>query len=445
MFTLSRSAALTALYCLLALLSCGDPLEPHAEERFAEDGLAPEVDPNLGPPAKDGVPTEAAAVELDETSGVLSVGMSAFPLSVEAFAVDGAVFDDNALIVAARTATGPLVIHHSLETAEEAHRKASDQPVSDKPADGRVDSPKMVERSRLALERQETSAIAVLHGPALSPLALWTADGHLEALALTTSLATSKPRRIAAEEGGAYKGAPVVAVDGGSVVVCLSDADTPLCLSLDRDLNVNGIHSLSKYRRFEPVALTHDRNGFFVILSRCLGETCGREDLLAQRLDREGTPRGKARGLPQIQTGRGRIIIPRDDGLLLVARRSGAGEHAAWTLTDSGLAELDGRFSRVVGGFSSEGRELFVERAFLRMRDGFPVTGFVSRPIEVSRSKKSASKVVREAFPEAVDRALPNDVDQEFSAFGDTLMFEGPRRQGKIPVTVVKLGASAPR
>jgi hypothetical protein len=415
-FTNSRSAALSALCCLSVAASCGDPMEPLAEPTEPADGLTQEVETNLGKDGKDAAPAEPEAAP--ETSSALDAPMSAWPIALEVFALDGATFADAALIVAARTPSGPLLVRYD--------RRETEGPV---------------ERDRVALTREQTSPLFIgEHGA--SPVALWTADGHLEALMprADAPLEAARPMKLVAEEGGAFVGAPVAALSDEGALVCLVDGETPLCIGLDRDLAPLGLHALSKYKQFKPVALTPQADGLNLVLSRCLGESCGRSALLALRLDADGTPRGKARGLPEIQTGRGLVIIPDDTGLTLVARRTGAGEHAAWQLTDKVLRELDGRFSRVVGGFEVAGRPLFVERSYLRMRDGFPISGFVTRAVD-QEAKSKRARIVRESFPDAVDRALPTDVDQQFLASGDTLIFKGPRREGRIAATIVRLGA----
>ncbi|HRE92404.1 MAG TPA: hypothetical protein PK095_25030, partial [Myxococcota bacterium] len=104
--------------------------------------------------------------------------------------------------------------------------------------------------------------------------------------------------------------------------------------------------------------------------------------------------------------------------------------------------ELDGRFSRVVGGFSLGDTTMLVERGHLRMRQGFPVSSIDLRPLKIERRKAlrhEKKKAERERFPDAIAKHLPTEVDQRFGAFGDALVFAGPRRKGLVKAAIVRV------
>jgi len=422
---------MTALCCLWSAWSaCGDGIAvPSSQElpNAASPGL-----PTDGA-LLEGAPGEPPAPDPDAPTATLRAPLEAWPLSFAATdmaAIDDAVFVGDALFVAGRAADRVVILR--------LHRK-QDQDV-------RVAASAPSERfarvapdaSRIVLVRSGTGA-----------LALWLADGHLEGLEIAADakdLTTLEPERLSGEEGGQLAGSLVAASGDAGVVACAADKLGPTCFEIT-PTQPEGHHALTSVNLItkktalgEPRALLLLDTGFMLVLGNCKGQTCARIDLMAVALDEHGVP-GQRRDLPVVQIDRGSAFIADGDGFVLVARRVGAGEHSAWRVTPTSTRELEGRYSRVVGGFGHDDRTLLIERAHLKMRKGFPVRGYQIRPLTDGDQRKSHKRdeVEREAIPEAVAELLPTDADQSFSANGDALVFAAPLRKGRFGATVLRL------
>jgi len=425
---LSHSAATTALHrlwrpaftSLLAIsIGCQDdaPLPP------------PEA-PAPAPPIGEVTPEEAVDDAALPALPAIEATLVAWNIELEAFSIDAAAFDGDLLVLVVATATGPMLVRY-----EQTQGPGEAEP-----------NPK--ERDRRLLERDDTTPPTLVRiGPSL--VAMWTASGRLEALVIDakTPLDSTAVKVLAAEEGGTFQGVPLVAEREDEALVCVRDGTTPLCIAFDARLETQGLFALERRKNEIPELLAATDDGFVLVVGRCRSESCGRKTLEVLALDASGKPTGKARSLPEIQGGRASSAIPTDDGLVLIARRVGAGEHSAWHVTPDGATELDGRFSRAVGGFAFDDRTLLVERAHLRMRKGFPVAGFNLRPLSFERRKTrfhEKKKVTRESFPEAIAKALPTAVDQTFAVNEDALLFATPRVKGKVRATVLRLSEEPP-
>lgn len=404
------SAALTALCCSWG---CGDgiPVTPPAEAAATSAVATSEAELGAGGDAP------PAALDPDAPTSTLEAPLDAWPLrftSDTLAAIDDALFVGDELVLAGRVA---------------------DQVVLVRLARGADKVPAVVER----VARVASVERVVLANNGDRAAALWIADGHLEAVPIGKTLGDAAPLRVSGEEGGQLTGKPVVAESLDGLVACAADSNGPTCFELGADLGLVGARPLGKRAGGRPVALMPTSAGFVLVLGDCRNASCGRVDLDAVALDDHGLA-GKRRALPEIQLERGTAFVPEDDGFVLVARRVGAGEHSAWRVGVDGARELDGRFSRVVGGFSWGGRTLLVERSHLVMRKGFPVRGYQIRPLPAGVSRaKATDRVAREALPDTVAEALPSDADQTFSGHDDTLLFVAPLRKGKLEAAAVRL------
>lgn len=421
--SLHRSAALTALCCLWS--ACGDGI--HVASEPNEAARRADAAPESGdlPTLEDG----ETAPDPDAPTTTVDAPLEAWPLALttaELGTLDGATFLGDALLVVGRNVDQVVVqrLHRTVEDAavKVASRSAADRFVALRPG-----------ASRVALARLGADVVAA-----------WVADGHLEGVRIGAAMAeltALSPVRLSGEEGGQLSGDPVIAEghDAERLVACATDTLGPLCFGLDATLSPIAVHTLSKRKSAgTPRALLANDGGFMLVLGSCKGETCARIDMTAIALGPDGKP-GKVRDLPVVQLERGTAFIAQDDGFVLVARRVGAAEHTAWRIGEQGVRELEGRFSRVVGGFSHDDRTLLIERAHLKMRKGFPVRGFEVRPLDEGAGRASSKKPTREALPDAVADLLPTEVDQTFAAFDDALVFSAPTRKGRFRATVVRL------
>ena len=439
--------ALTALCCLWSAGSaCGDGIAvpPNAElptlalPGAAEDGS---IDPLAAPVGEPPLP------DPDAPTTTLQAPLEPWPLSFSASelaAIDDAIFSDDALLVAGRA--GDQVVIQRL------HRKQ---------AGGVVSVSLTAPTERFARVRGGASRLSLVRSGA-GVLALWLADGHLEGLAIESAskdLVSLEPVRLSGEEGGQLAGPLVAAASAGGVVACAKDKLGPTCFEIaatqpeglrkDGEAWTEGHPALASVSLItkktaigEPRALVPLDAGLMLVLGNCKSETCSRIDLMAIALDEHGVA-GKRRDLPVVQLDRGTAFIPDGDGFVLVARRVGAGEHSAWRVSAEATRELQGRFSRVVGGFAHDDRTLLIERAHLKMRKGFPVRGYQVRPLTEAAERKGGGRrkgeVEREALPEAIAEHLPTDPDQSFTANGDALVFVAPLRKGHFDATVLRL------
>lgn len=424
MSTSLRGAAWTALCCLWSACGDGIPVTPSAEAPANAVASADLIEDANDAPAPDP----------DAPTTTLQAPLEPWPLSfatTELAAIDDAVFVDDALLVAGRAGDQVVVLRLHRTLAGTNIQVAANAP-GERFARVRGDA------SRVSLVRSGNGA-----------LALWLADGHLEGVEVardSKDLASLEPERLSGEEGGQLAGPLVAAVSPGGVVACAKDKLGPTCFDIAAT-QPEGRHALAgvnlitrKTAVGEPRALVLRDGGFMLVLGDCKSETCSRIDLMAVALDEHGAA-GQRRDLPVVQMDRGSAFIPDGDGFVLVARRVGAGEHSAWRVTPDATRELEGRFSRVVGGFAHDERTLLIERAHLKMRKGFPVRGYQVRPLTETAQPKGSrrTRVEREAIPEAVAEHLPTDAEQSFSANGDALVFSTPVRKGRFEATVLRL------
>jgi len=405
------SAALTALCCSWG---CGDgiPVTPPPDAPAASTTAPAEAELAAG---SEDAP---AVIDPDAPTSTLEAPLEAWPLHFASdvlATIDDALFVGDQLVVAGRVGDQVVLVRLA---------RAADKTVAVAERVARV-----APCERVVLTRLGARAAA-----------MWVSDGHLEALAFDKTLGAATPSRVSGEEGGQLTGAPVVAESEDGLVACAGDSNGPTCFELDRDLGLVGARPLGKKAGDRAVALMPTSDGFVLVLGDCNNDSCSRVDLGAVLLDDHGLA-GKRRALPEIQLERGTAFVPEDDGFVLVARRVGAGEHSAWRFAGDGARELDGRFSRVVGGFSWGGRTLLVERSHLIMRKGFPVRGYQIRPLDADAGTraKPSDRVAREALPEHVAELLPSDADQTFSGHDDTLLFVAPLRKGKLEAAAVRL------
>lgn len=415
-------AAWTALFCLFVPLcalssgACADESSPaiqaDAPAEAGDDTIAAEAEPEPAP---------------DEDLPAIAAELSVWPLTLEVFEILSATFEGERLLLVTEAADGVSLVR--LEQGK--------------------DGPTEVERRRIGPTGTPLALVAIGETTPRRA-ALWIEDGHLRALRLDGALGAA-PTTVAAEEGGAFAGPLAVASDDLSALACLRDGTRPLCVRLDKELTAIGLHPFERRDGHYARHVATTQSGWLVLMARCrntsssggpsLPAGCGRETLEAIPLSDEGEI-GKARALPDIEGTRDAALVPTGDGLVLVGRRRGAGEHSAWQIAQGGVMELDGRFSRVIGGFQLGDTTLLVERGHLKMRQGFPVSNIDLRPLVIERRKTlrhEKKKVERERFPEAVARHLPTEVDQRFSAHGDALVFASPRRKGLIKVAVVRV------
>ncbi len=424
-----RGAAWTALCCLWS--ACGDGIHVTPSAEPPPNALsAPGAD------LLEGAPNEVPAPDPDAPTTTLQAPLEPWPLSFatsELAAIDDAVFVADTLIIAGRAGDQVVVLR--------LHRKQ----------DGTtLDVAMSAPTERFARVRGDASRLTLVRS-GTGALALWLADGHLEGLEIASDshdLASLEPQRLSGEEGGQLAGPLVAAASDGGVIACAKDKLGPTCFDIaatqpDGDHALAGVNLITRKTAIgEPRALIPRDGGFMLVLGSCKSETCSRIDLMAVTLDEHGAA-GSRRDLPVVQMDRGTAFIPDGVGFVLVARRVGAGEHSAWRVTPDATRELEGRFSRVVGGFAHDERTLLIERAHLKMRKGFPVRGYQVRPLTETAARKGsprrASQVEREAIPEAVAEHLPTDADQQFSANGDALVFVAPMRKGRFEATVLRL------
>lgn len=418
-----RRAALTPL-CCLGLAACGEGIEVEPEPEVALPlGAASEHADELGPPRDEprDEPGETPDPEAPETT--FEAPIEAWPVEVgdeELAVIDDALFVGDVLFVAGRADDAVVVMRMRRGVAEVA---AGD---------------------RFREPRAGASPVHLVHIDDHAA-AMWLADGHLEAVRLdpTIEMASLSPTRASGEEGGRLTPPLVIASapDGSGALACAIDELGPTCLSIDGRLSLAGMHVIKRSVAIgEPQALVAVDSGYMLVLGHCRTESCSRIDLGALALDPTGRP-GKRRDLPLVQLDRGTAFVRDGDGFVLIARRVAAGEHSAWRVTPSATRELEGRFSRVVGGFAHDGETLLLERAHLRMRAGFPVRGYNVRPLteRVRGKHKSREETERHAIPEAIARQLPTDPDQRFTANGDALVFARPARKGRVAATVLRL------
>lgn len=411
-----RRAAWTALFCLSlaagvsSTSACGDEAVSSIPDGPAEPL---DADPaTLADAASDPEPAP------DEDLPAVAAELSVWPITLEVFEILDATFEGERLLLATAAADGISLVRF----------------------EQKKDGPSEVER-RLIGPNGTPLALITIGGTNPRRAALWIEDGHLRALRLDGPLSAS-PSTVAAEEGGAFAGPLAVGTDDLSALACLSDGNRPLCLRLDSELTAVGLHPFERRNGELARWVGATDTGWLVMMARCRNESCGRESLEVLTLNDEGAQVGKSRSLPDIEGTRDAALIPTGDGLVLVGRRRGAGEHTAWHIAHGGVMELDGRFSRVVGGFSLNDTTMLVERGHLRMRQGFPVSSIDLRPLKIERRKAlrhEKKKVERERFPDTIARHLPTEVDQRFGARGDTLVFASPRRKGLIKAAVVRV------
>lgn len=414
-------AAWTALFCLFVPL-CALGSGACADEPPAVIQAEPPADPN---------DTTVAAAEPepapDEDLPAIAAELSVWPLTLEVFEILSAAFEGERLLLVTEAADGVSLVR--LEQGK--------------------DGPTETERRRIG-PTGTPLALVTIGETAPRRAALWIEDGHLRALRLDGPLGAA-PTTVAAEEGGAFAGPLAVASDDLSALACLRDGTRPLCVRLDKELTAIGLHPFERRDGHVTRHVATTASGWLVLMGRCRNAgspgglstpaNCGRETLEVIALSDEGVL-GKARALPDIEGTRDAALVPTGDGLVLVGRRRGAGEHSAWQIAQGGLMELDGRFSRVIGGFQLGDTTLLVERGHLRMRQGFPVSNIDLRPLTIERRKAlrhEKKKVERERFPETISKHLPTEVDQRFSAHGDALVFASPRRKGIVKAAVVRV------
>lgn len=425
---------MTALCCLWPVsatlaVGCGDGIQVPSSQELPSAAIP--ASPTDGA-TLEGAPGEAPLPDPDAPTATLQAPLEPWPLSfaaTELAAIDDAVFVDDALVVTGRTTDQVVVLRLHRTRVAGALTVA---PTAATERFARVSA----HGSRVVIVRSGTGA-----------LALWLADGHLEGLEIDSQakdLASLEPERLSGEEGGQLSGPLVAAASDSGVVACAADKLGPTCFEIAAT-QPEGHHALAAVNLItkktaigQPRALLATDTGFMLVLGNCKGETCARIDLLAVALDEHGAP-GQRRDLPVVQIDRGSAFIPDGDGFVLVARRVGAGEHSAWRVTPDATRELEGKYSRVVGGFAHDGRTLLIERAHLKMRKGFPVRGYQVRPLTETSERKRRTEVEREAIPEAVAEHLPTDADQTFSANGDALVFAAPLRKGRFDATVLRL------
>ena len=399
---------------------------------IACQGDEPAPPPEAPAPAPTEAAVEAVAEEVVDPDALPAIEATivAWNIELEAFSIDAAAFDGELLVLVAATAEGPMLIRYKQVRGP---GEATTTPQ---------------EKDRRLLQRDDATPPSLVRiGPSL--VAMWVASGRLEAMVLDakTPLGTSAVKVLAAEEGGAFNGVPLVAEREDEALVCVRDGATPLCIALDARLETRGLFPLDRRKDERPELIAATDDGFLLVVGRCRSESCSRKTLEVLALDETGRPTGKARSLPEIQVGRGTHTIETDEGLVLIARRVGAGEHSAWHVTRDGAMELDGRFSRAVGGFALDDRTMLVERAHLKMRQGFPVAGFNLRALTFERRKAvrpAKQKVARESFPEAIAKALPTAVDQTFVVNEDALLFATPRVKGMVRAAVLRLSDAPP-
>jgi hypothetical protein len=394
-------------------LACGDGIQVQPEPPPPESDVIAEAAEEV----------EAPAVDPEAPTTTLEAPLEAWPLSFETAeltAIDDAAFAGDVLVVAGRRADQVVVLRY---------RRTLEAGV-----------PKLVDAGKWQRVRADASKLVLVpRGTGL--VAMWLADGHLEGVVVASLAELGEPVRLSGEEGGQLEAPMVAAGNGDELVACAKDKLGPICFGWDAELSLSGVNVIAKKTSVgEPRALiTSDgeAGGFWLVLGNCKSQTCSRIDLAAVALDVHGAP-GKRRDLPVVQVDRGTAFIPEGDGFVMVARRVAAGEHSAWRVSASATREIEGRFSRVIGGFAHGERTLLIERAHLKMRKGFPVRGYHVRPL--TEGDKGRKKVEREAIPDAVADYLPTDADQDFAANRDALTFVAPPRLGRYAATIVRLG-----
>jgi hypothetical protein len=448
-------AALSALSCLCLFdaAGCRTDLDDEAVEPAAPPTTTPSED-SLGRVAEG--EDAAAPDDPDAPTEVAPVAFEPWQLELPAHTIDDVVFAGPSLYVAARNNDGLALF---TLTRAPARTKAKD---GQAPPEAAVPT---LAATVLVPGRELEGARLVTLGPKV--LALWVAQGQLLARELGSDQTGGQPgsarpsggdpseRRLAEEEGGQFTGPlAVAAASDGGFLACMGDQLGPSCIRFDANAEVEGVFALPKRKDHSVVGVTASDDGFVLVLGACRGnvdsesgtKSCARIDLQALLLAADGAP-GKTRAMPVVQVARGIEVIPSQHGALVLARRVAAGEHSAWRVDDGGVRELDGRFSRAVGGFYHDGQVRLVERSHLRMRGGFPVRGFELRALEgmngeaVKKPRRGKDAVAREAFPPEVAKTLPADVDQTLIAHGDALVFAAAPRRGTLSATALRLGA----
>ncbi|MFO0748315.1 MAG: hypothetical protein U1F43_22030 [Myxococcota bacterium] len=287
-------------------------------------------------------------------------------------------------------------------------------------------------------------------GRGLSALAVWhDPDGAVWAVPVDEHLAEAKPQKILDPADGKAVGPTALAPADAGTLACIGLVGEPLhCAMLDARGATDGWSAIGKTADLLPEALVPGPHGWLLLAGTCrpkTADTCKRKDLIVVRLGEDGMPPKKrpTLQLPEVEARRaGLVVVPTDSGFVLVARRIGAGESSAWRVTDEAVKELDGKFTRTVGGLAApDGGDdgmVFIEQGPLIMRQGHPVARYRVRPLGDDGKRKDAL-----AWPSAIDPLMPLTVDQQVLSSDGLATFVEPIRKRHVRATVVRLGRAA--
>jgi len=418
-----RSAS--PLVFALALLgpsssACWD--EPPRDELEAPAATPGEAEIELPAPLRDAAEAPAPVVEADDPATTIAAPITARTLTLEAERLDGLALDGAALIVAG--ARGGRLTLWRLEpdgaTATKVQATLDAAPLP-------TEAPSLLSATR--------------HAPAM---AAWTdAEGAVWGLVVDARLAEQRATRLLDAADGAAVGRPALApADDGAMICTGMAADVLRCATLTRGgaLTPEGWAPLGKTRGVRAEALAETASGWLLIAGACKpAGACKRLDLVGLRLGADGLPPRKRPtiALPELERRHdGLVLVPEGEGLLLVGRRHGAAEASAWRIGERDADELDGKWSRVVGGLDSDDGLVLVEQAPLAMDNGFPVVKLRPRPLVDGKRGEPR------AWPSAVGALVPRGVDQRVrSGEGFVVSFE-PVRDRRARATVLRLGGA---
>jgi len=271
--------------------------------------------------------------------------------------------------------------------------------------------------------------------------AVWADEaGVVRALALDDRMSAREPVTLLAAEEGAALGHPVVVPSDDGALVCVGAATAPLrCATMLRSggLASDGWQAVGKAKGMRAEALVETENGWLLVAASCrpkAPEPCRRKDLVVIRLGLDGLPPKKkpTLPLPELVAERGGLLlVPQASGFALVGKRVGAGEASAWRVTEREVKELDGKWTRVIGGLDHEDGFVFVEQAPLAMQGGFPVVRLRPRPFDKGKRGDPLG------WPGAVARRVPTGVDQRVVSGEGLVAFIEPIRKQRVRAVVI--------
>ncbi len=445
-----RTPQLSAIVSLAAslLAACSNdpdfdlPGASAGEDHAAALPLAFVDDPTLGgaplaaaDEAASGAPVGAAPIAHGQ--GTLPIALTGWPLTLEGTSLDAVVRRNAPSGVRAIVA---LRDKHRVRLVELAAGP-----------DGRA-----TVAAQRTFEGQTPGAVALAEQGGTT-VATWVDAGELHVAATTTDAGAFNPETLLGEASAVVVGNAVIAPvastatsDGGFLVCAAIDPGGPRCAVLTNVSSVNmparltpsatlgrdGWAPIGKLGAHVVEAIAESPRGFMVVTSTCVSRGgCARKSVSVTRLGAHAESLKKAtRRIAEIQSRRGVTAIRTSDGILLVARRVGAGETAAWHLAEDQLREAPGRYSGALGGFFAEGTTVVVENGLLVMRNGFPVA-----PPRARRWTRETGLADPEPWPPAVEALFPTHIEQTIAAAPGIAIFATPARKGHITALVLIL------